>query len=61
MNDFETDEAAFTAGSQIIKDICGVGAGIGGGFSDTHELQLMKFKEAMKTPNKDKWLKAVKE
>ena len=61
MNDFETTEAAFTAGSQVINEICGVGAGVGGGFKDTHELHVMKFKQAMKTPNKDKWMIAVKE
>lgn len=44
-----------------MKEICGVGAGVGGGSKDTHELHVMKFKEAMKTPNKDKWMKAVKE
>lgn len=61
MNDFETTEAAFTEGSQIINEICSVGVGIGGGFSNTNELHIMKFKEAMKTTNKDKWMKAVKE
>jgi len=32
-----------------------VGAGIGGGFDDTNELHVMKFDEAMNTPDKPKW------
>ena len=38
-----------------------VGAGIGGGFVDTDELHVMKFKEAMAGKNADKWQKAVNE
>jgi hypothetical protein len=29
-----------------------VGAGLGGGFENTHKLHLMEFKEAMRTPDK---------
>lgn len=60
-DDFEDEEAASTAGSQIKNEICEIGAGVGGGFKDTHELHVMKYKETMKTPDKDKWLIAVKE
>jgi hypothetical protein len=30
-----------------------VGAGLGGGFSNTNELHVMKYKEAMQQPDKD--------
>ena len=50
-NDFEDSEVAQLAGSQITQEICGVGAGVGGGFKDTHELHVMKYKEAMKSPD----------
>ena len=36
-----------------------VGAGIGGGFIDTNELHVMKYKEAMAGKDADKWQKAV--
>ena len=36
-----------------------VGAGIGGGFIDTSELNVMKFKEAMAGKDSDKWQKKV--
>jgi Reverse transcriptase (RNA-dependent DNA polymerase) len=38
-----------------------IGAALGGGFGDTTELKPMKFDEAMRTENKDKWLQAVEE
>lgn len=38
-----------------------MGAGTGGGFENTSELRVMKFKDAMGTPGKDKWMIAVKE
>ena len=38
-----------------------VGAGIGGGFVDTNELHVMKFKEAMARKDADKWQEAVDE
>jgi hypothetical protein len=36
-----------------------VGAGIAGGFGTTTKLDVMKFKMAMKTEDKEEWLKAV--
>ena len=36
-----------------------VGAGLGGGFTNTKELKVMKFKEAMASSDKDKWQTAV--
>lgn len=36
-----------------------VGAGIGGGFVDTSELHVMKYKEAMRGADASKWQKAV--
>ena len=38
-----------------------VGAGIGGGFSNTNELHVMKYDEAMEKPDREKWVKAVEE
>jgi hypothetical protein len=38
-----------------------VGAGIGGGFVDTNELHVMKYKEAMAGQDASKWEKAVEE
>jgi hypothetical protein len=38
-----------------------VGAGLKGGFVDTSELHVMKFKEAMTGNNAAKWQKAVNE
>jgi hypothetical protein len=36
-----------------------VGAGLGGGFEHTSELRTMKYKDAMKSPDKKKWDDAV--
>jgi hypothetical protein len=36
-----------------------MGAGLGGGFQDTHELHVMKYKQAMNTKDKKSWVKAV--
>jgi hypothetical protein len=38
-----------------------VGAGLGGGFENTQELHVMKYKEAMKTPDKPNWINEVNE
>ena len=38
-----------------------VGAGLGGGFDVTTELHVMKYKQAMKSDDKDDWMKAVEE
>jgi hypothetical protein len=36
-----------------------VGAGLGGGFQDTHELHVMKYDQAMNSKDKKLWVKAV--
>jgi hypothetical protein len=38
-----------------------VGAGIGGGFLNTNELHTLKYEEAMKSNEKNMWLKALEE
>ena len=38
-----------------------LGAGVGGGFTDTQELRVMKYREAMKTKDKAEWDTAVME
>jgi hypothetical protein len=52
-------ELAYMAASNVEMGF--MGAGIGGGFINTQELHVMKYNEAMKGPDKDKWQKAVKE
>ena len=51
MNGFDNEEVVVMAGSSIKDDITAVGAGVGGGFTNTQELQVMKYKESMKTKN----------
>jgi hypothetical protein len=41
------------------EDIACLGAGLGGGFQSTKELHVMKYKQAMKTKDKDMWTEAV--
>jgi hypothetical protein len=36
-----------------------VGAGLGGGFDVTTDLHVMKYKQAMKSDDKDAWMKVV--
>ena len=43
------------------QEILAVGAGIGGGFTNTQELRPMKYSEAMNTPDAEQWAKAVDE
>ena len=38
-----------------------VGAGVGGGFINTQELHVIKYKEAMQIPEKKEWKSAVLE
>jgi hypothetical protein len=41
------------------EEISCVGAGLGGGFQSTKELHVIKYKQAMKTKDKDMWNEAV--
>jgi hypothetical protein len=43
------------------SEVNAVGAALGGGFSNTSELHPMKYEEAMASPDKAKWEKAIKE
>ena len=43
----------------VMKEFAGVGAGVGGGFSNTTELKPMKFDEAMNGPDAEGWRKEV--
>ena len=47
INEFGTNEAITMTGASIEDDIATVGAGVGGEFTNTHELHVMKYKEAM--------------
>lgn len=56
----------FPAGEYAPGEVaCGafafVGAGLGGGFENTRELHVMKYKEAMKSVDKKEWVLAVAE
>ncbi len=44
-----------------LNEFGAVGAGLGGGFDNTQELHVMKYKEAMKTPDKPNWINEVNE
>ena len=54
----EANEKEFADEEEIIcigtEHAC-VGAGIGGGFENTNELRVMKYKEAMATDEKEEW------
>ncbi len=47
--------------AELLNEYGNVGAGLGGGFDNMHELHVMKYKEAMKTPDKPHWIKGVNE
>ena len=49
MNTFAENEVVAMAGANIENDIAAVGAGVDGGFTNTHELHVMKYKEVMET------------
>jgi hypothetical protein len=51
----------FPEGEFAPGEVACVGAGLGGGFLNTKELHVMKYKKAMKTPDCKKWEVAVKE
>lgn len=54
--------AGLGSASMRDKDKSGcVGAVLGGGFDHTPELYVMKFKQAMKSVDKEQWQKAVDE
>ena len=41
-------------------EIQAVGAGIGGGFEHTSELKVMKYEEAINSPDKEGWKAEIK-
>jgi len=56
----ETNECEMEEVDKVhLKEYACVGAGIGGGFQNTKKLHVMKYKEAMNTPDKIKWEGAV--
>jgi len=52
---------ATMAYSWALEEFGFVGAGLGGGFTDTNELHVMKYNKAIQQPDKDRWKKAVEE
>jgi hypothetical protein len=62
--DITPAEEKFYAGMRSVNELHKlglIGADIGGGFTHTSELKVMKFKEAMAGPDKKTWDKAVEE
>jgi hypothetical protein len=57
----ELEPEHYGCNPQDATEVAAVGAGIGGGFENTAELQPMKFNEAMNGPDKAKWQVAVDE
>jgi hypothetical protein len=49
------------ADTKTMDEIACVGAGIGGGFTTTTELHVMKYDAAMESPDAAQWKKAVEE
>ena len=49
INEFDRNEVIAITGASIEDDIATVGAGVSGEFTNTHELHVMKNKEAMQT------------
>ena len=43
-----------------VSEFINVGAGIGGGFLNTNELHVMKYHEAINSPDGEKWKAEVK-
>ena len=52
INEFDTNEVIAMTGASIEDDIATVGAGVSGEFTNTHELHVMKYKEAMQKKRK---------
>ena len=48
-------------GSLIKDEIALIGAGVGGGFTNTHELHVMKYREVMATSKQKEWKQVVGE
>eukprot|EP00984_Skeletonema_dohrnii_P009430 scaffold3616_cov97-Skeletonema_dohrnii-CCMP3373.AAC.1 len=44
----------------IQADVMGVGAGVGGGFTNTTELHVLNYKQAMESEDREEWKKEVK-
>jgi hypothetical protein len=58
----ELDYAELTAMYLPLRqmDLTLMGAKIGGGTKNTNELKVLNFKKAMQSPDKDTWLKEIK-
>jgi len=56
----ETDEYEMDEVDKVhLQEYAGVEAGIGGGFQNTKELHVMKYKEAMSTQYRVEWEGAI--
>jgi hypothetical protein len=55
IDDYADDDSA------TVPEYAMVGAGVGGGFVNTNELHVLNFNQAMKTNDRDEWMKAIEE
>jgi hypothetical protein len=57
----EIDATDFGNSDEDAYEYAAVGAGLGGGFTNTAELRPMKYNEALHGPDQEKWQTAVDE
>jgi hypothetical protein len=56
----EAEERYYTVtGETYLHEFGFVGAGVGGGFVNTNKLHVLTYEQAMASPEKDKWIKAL--
>ena len=58
-NDYADDEPTINAGAHIEEEIIAVGAGLGGGFEHTTELNVLNYKQAMERDDIEEWKKVI--
>ena len=65
INEFDRNEVIAITGASTEVDIATVGAGVSGEFTNTHELHVMKNKEAIQTnkqtKDKENWAQVMQE
>ena len=57
----EIDQAELTTSCVLAEglELSAVGAGLGAGFSNTAQLKVMNYKEAMQSPERDQWIEEI--
>jgi hypothetical protein len=61
LEEYDKDEMQLMTevANTVVDEISGVGAGLGGGFTNTLELRVMKYAEAINGPDGDAWAEEV--